>query len=242
MFYPLLRYTHSRFLCLFPAVFPLLIVFLFAGCGGSPPLILDSRIEVFGYQEDSDLEPVERLSVFVRVKDAQGTEDLDRMVVFSDAQELFWSAGPRKWKNAAEGDSDPLIGTSDLEMPAEKGFPRGAYRIAVYDRAGRKAETVVYLGQPRYSYTKEDFPVLEAEGDLLNIKPGGAGDLQVIGYDSEGNLGKSVTLETPVPAEIRLSSSFGEGGRSLPSCIRLIREDHEIGVRLVTGCFSVPNR
>lgn len=85
--------------------------------------------------------PVEILSVFVHVYDADGTAEISDLWIISDEYELVWHLEENRWEPHETGDG-LWIGSSALGMPGGAPFPRGSLRVLVADLSGRESEAV----------------------------------------------------------------------------------------------------
>jgi len=81
----------------------------------------------------------ETLTLFARVSDADGLEDLDGLYVMNDQSQLFWRLTPETWV-VDRSASGTWIGSTALAMPEDEPLPAGAYRVIVQDIAGQTAE------------------------------------------------------------------------------------------------------
>lgn len=81
----------------------------------------------------------ETLTLFARVSDADGLDDLDALYVMNDQAQLFWRLTPEDWV-VDRSDSGTWIGSTALAMPEEEPLPAGVYRVIVQDIAGQTAE------------------------------------------------------------------------------------------------------
>ena len=81
----------------------------------------------------------ETLTLFARVSDADGLQDLDALYVMNDDAQLFWRLTPQDWV-IDRSDSDLWIGSTALAMPEDEPLPAGVYRVIVQDIAGQTAE------------------------------------------------------------------------------------------------------
>lgn len=81
----------------------------------------------------------ETLTLFARVSDADGLEDLDGLYVMNDQAQLFWRLTPETWV-VDRSVSGTWIGSTALAMPADEPLPAGIYRVIVQDIAGQTAE------------------------------------------------------------------------------------------------------
>ena len=81
----------------------------------------------------------ETLTLFARVSDADGLDDLDALYVMNDEAQLFWRLTPEVWV-VDRSDSGTWIGSTALAMPSDEPLPAGVYRVIVQDIAGQTAE------------------------------------------------------------------------------------------------------
>lgn len=81
----------------------------------------------------------ETLTLFARVSDADGLDDLDALYVMNDDAQLFWRLTPEVWV-VDRSDSGTWIGSTALAMPSDEPLPAGVYRVIVQDIAGQTAE------------------------------------------------------------------------------------------------------
>ena len=87
----------------------------------------------------------ETLTLFARVSDADGLDDLDALYVMNDAAQLFWRLTPEDWV-VDRSDSGTWIGSTALAMPSDEPLPAGVYRVIVQDIAGQTAEESFRIG------------------------------------------------------------------------------------------------
>ena len=81
----------------------------------------------------------ETLTLFARVSDADGLDNLDALYVMNDQSQLFWRLTPEDWV-VDRSDSGTWIGSTALAMPEDEPLPAGVYRVIVQDIAGQTAE------------------------------------------------------------------------------------------------------
>lgn len=81
----------------------------------------------------------ETLTVFARVSDDDGLQDLEALFVMNDQAQLFWRLTPEDWVIDRSGPG-VWIGSTALAMPADEGVPAGGYRVIVQDAGGQIAE------------------------------------------------------------------------------------------------------
>ena len=81
----------------------------------------------------------ETLTVFARVSDPDGLQDLDALFVINDTAQLFWRLTPQDWV-VDQANDGTWIGSTALAMPENESLPSGIYRAVVQDIAGQTAE------------------------------------------------------------------------------------------------------
>ena len=126
---------------------PLVAVTLFlAACTPRPPEILRVEGEVRLVTDREADREYEQLALFVEGEDPDGFDDLDEVVLLNDASGLYWRIDRSAWVVTREG---RWIGSAALTMPLVSAFPRGEYRVVLYDAGGNSQETNVFLEDPR---------------------------------------------------------------------------------------------
>ena len=130
---------------------------LLASCSGEPPVINRVSAQLL-YVEDLEAGTVaEELSVHVVPEDEDGLDDLEYLHVISDGAELYWTLDSSTWTRT-RSQNDEWLGTARLAMPAGAGFPRGEYRVLLYDLSGDSDEDRFRLDAPVLDPATISFP------------------------------------------------------------------------------------
>ncbi len=144
------------------------LVFTAVACNETPPEI----IQVYS-QGNFLYDPGQRtitpgISLFIHVEDEDGIDDIDRIYIIRDDEELFWELAPESWSEK-EQDGVIWIGTSGISYPPSLPGVSGTFRIIVIDAAGERTEIEEYIGFPG-NVKESDFPLLEINGrDSIRI-------------------------------------------------------------------------
>lgn len=115
----------------------------------------------------------ETLTIFAQVWDADGIEDLDRLFVINDQEQIFWRLSSDDWVIDQSGSGAPWIGSTALAMPEDKSLPGGIYRVIVQDISGKTTEI-------RFQITENDGPRMTQLAEEINATFQGD-ELAVIG-------------------------------------------------------------
>ncbi len=144
------------------------LFFLTISCNETPPEI----IQIYS-QGNFLYDPGQRtitpiISLFIHVEDEDGIDDIDRIYIIRDDEELFWELDPESWSEI-EQDGVVWIGTSGISYPPSLSGISGTFRIIVIDAAGERTEIEEYIGFPG-NVKEPDFPLLEINGrDSIRI-------------------------------------------------------------------------
>ncbi|RPJ06364.1 MAG: hypothetical protein EHM28_10190 [Spirochaetaceae bacterium] len=143
------------------------------GCSDNPPQILESewrmtllynRVLGTGYQ---------KLSVFVRADDKDGTEDLAAIHVVNDEAELYWTIPQESWESAQQRGNN-WVGSNSIVMQDNTPFPVGSYRVLLTDKSGKSVETSFYLKRQNTETNSARLPSVNAGDGKISI----SGDIQ----------------------------------------------------------------
>ncbi len=116
--------------------------------------------------------PVEILSVFVHVYDADGTAEISDLWIISDEYELVWHLEENRWETHETGDA-LWIGSSALGMPGGAPFPRGSLRVLVADLSGRESESVFRMPSSAREISAGARPRIELQDGLESVHVAG---------------------------------------------------------------------
>ena len=129
----------------------------------------------------------ESASLYLRVFDSDGAEDLDALYLVHDVSELFWELSTDRWV-MREIDEDVWVGADRLTMPGLARFPSGQYRLIIRDLAGEEVElTIPVADHP----SEGGRPNVTLSGDLLVVEPDrGAGAYEIWFYSGTQRLSR----------------------------------------------------
>jgi hypothetical protein len=190
----------------------LLAVLLVCSCSGNPPRISRVSAQLL-YEKDLVSGRIdEELALFVVPEDKDGLDDLEYLHVISDRAELYWSLDSSAWTRA-KGQSDEWIGSARLAMPPNERFPRGSFRVLLYDLAGDSDEQTFTLPPEAPEISTLPFPQATVAGGRITAS-GPSEWLTLLVYTTSDRFVKSfpaqargVDLET-----IRRTDSALRGG------------------------------
>jgi hypothetical protein len=145
----------------------LLLLFLLAlaACTPRPPEILRVEVEVRLVTDRVAGRDYEQLSLFVQGEDPDGFEDLDEVVLLNDQSGLFWRIDRNSWVVVRGG---AWMGSAALTMPLLGAFPRGEYRILIYDAGGNSEEEFVSIDAPREAVDEPELIFDDGGVELLS--------------------------------------------------------------------------
>ncbi len=116
-----------------------------SACTPRPPEILRVEGEVRLVTDRAAGQEYEQLSLFVQAEDLDGFDDLDEVVLLNDESGLFWRIDRSSWV-VVRGDT--WMGSAGLTMPLLGAFPRGEYRLLIYDAGGNSEEEFLLIDAP----------------------------------------------------------------------------------------------
>lgn len=120
-------------------------VLVLAACTPRPPEILRVEAEIRLVTDREIDREYEQLSLFLEGEDPDGFDDLDEVVLLNDNAGLYWRIDRSAWVVTREG---RWVGSAGLSMPLLSTFPRGAYRVLLYDAGGNSQETILSVEDP----------------------------------------------------------------------------------------------
>lgn len=159
-----LKKTTTRYtVCLWLLVFS---AFILSGCETNPP-----EINQFFWQMNFSAGTAgdsfnECLSVFIAASDEEGTDDIEKMVVYSDVNQLYWEI-PFAELEQKEKDGIKWYGTNGIVMPGYAAFPVGEYTVRIADYAGHIAERTLMLTASKNPDGPVSLPSISISGNQL---------------------------------------------------------------------------
>jgi len=179
--------------------FMFLILMLSVSCTRTEPRITYGFLKIVQYQGDDG--PQEYFSFFILAEDEDGFENLDKLYLFHDREQLRWQINSGEWLHY-NIDGKNWIGTRSIAV-LHGSLPRGVYRAVLFNKGGERTErNFTYDGNVRFP-----FPELVISGGIYTVNSLWPVNRLVI-YDSAGNILSTVTLEnlTDSIAQLRLPS------------------------------------
>ena len=134
---------------------------LLTACEISPPETLDLFWKRVMFENLELGRTYETLTIFAQVWDADGLEDLDRLLVIHDQEQLYWQLSSDDWVIDQSGLGVPWIGSTALAMPENDSLPGGIYRVIVQDISGKTAEI-------RFQVTENDSSRMTQLAEAIN--------------------------------------------------------------------------
>ncbi|MBN1699114.1 MAG: hypothetical protein JW881_16465 [Spirochaetales bacterium] len=150
-------------------IFPLLAVcLLLPGCTREPPEIHQIFWQLNIRRDTGRGETYEQLSLFISAGDPDGIEDLEKIYLLNDKENLYWEINSETWYKA-DMHGQIWIGSNTLAMHDRSPFPEGDYRIMLQDLGGEYAERSFTLNTPNIK-RKITFPEPAIRENTLTIK------------------------------------------------------------------------
>lgn len=222
------------------------VPYLFSGCTGAPPQILEQKEQLLGVNNLTLGSRYEQLSVFVRAQDEDGFSDLEYLYVINDAAGLYWTFTPDTWEKTESGGST-WIGSSSIVMADYSALPRGEYRVVLVDLSGARDEKQFAVAAPALKLDSMSFPILTVSGDRVQVHaarspaPGGSGAQSVDILVDEGATGTpstGATVKTVTGTDVTIPQLTGHTvsqGQKLS--LYVAARDEGTGIRLISGPY-----
>jgi len=169
------------------SLFLILIFLVTASCSRTKPEIAFGFIKMVLYQGET--EPEEYYSFFIIPEDDDGIENLEKLYIYHDREQLRWEVDKDEWiKHTHEGKE--WIGTRSITT-RDGILPKGLFRVVLVNKGGESSERdFVYDGIIRYP-----FPEFEIEDNLYTVISEWPAN-RLICYDRSGNYISTITLES----------------------------------------------
>ena len=168
-----------------------------AGCETRAPELRELHWQLVDFHDQSLDDRYEALSLFARVSDADGADDLDELYLIFEAGELYWRLTADDWIQT-DRNGAVWIGSTTLAMPGREPFPPGEYRVLVVDIGGERAELRFVLPARR---SATPAPEVRATDTGFTVRGATDYELWVL---AEGNLVATIDATEPVDLVRRL--------------------------------------
>lgn len=152
--------------------FPILIFFIFLillSCSRKAPEIYEHYWQLNIIKDTETNRIYEKLSFFINANDEDGIDDIEKLYLIHDTEELFWELNPQTWHKASIH-GETWIGTNGVQMPNNAGIPEGDYRIVLEDISGEYDEETFVLTRLDTKKSTIVFPKPEIKDRKLFVK------------------------------------------------------------------------
>jgi len=167
--------------------FTFLTAVLLMSCSRAEPEITFGFIKLVLYESETGYN--EHFSFFVIPQDDDGMENLDKMYLYHDREQLRWRITSDEWLRSTHDGKD-WIGTRSIAI-SEGSLPRGVFRAVLVNKGGESSQrTFTYDGSVRFP-----FPEIEITDGRYNVVSQWP-ENKLICYDSSGNYSATVTLSS----------------------------------------------
>ncbi len=217
---------YTVFLCLL-----MLAGLVFSGCETNPP-----QINQFFWQMNLAAGTAgesfhESLSVFIAASDEEGTDDIEKIVVYSNVNQLYWEI-PFSELEQKEKDGTKWYGTNGIVMPGYASFPVGEYTVRIADYAGHIAEKTLMLTATKNPDGPVSLPSLSTNGNQVTCRSI-LGNPQLWIYSTADELMEIVEL-AGTSFDLSLVSNPGDA-----AYIRIYVYDKKLGVGIIRGDYYI---
>ena len=203
-------------------------------CTGEAPRIVQVFWQLNAVQDRAAESLYESLTLFVHVEDADGAEDLATIYLLHDRDELFWQLDSDEWARHEESD-EVWVGSNDISMPTNEGFPRGRYRLEVVDQAGERDRSEIYLSAEPIALSEIRFPEAQVTDGAVTIRS--LREEHSLWFYDSGDLPLKVfpTNARRVPLDSVLNQRDRESARTL----YLYVYDETMGIGIISGPYEL---
>jgi len=167
-------------------VFLLIIVLISLSCTRSKPEITYGFLQLVLYQGETGVN--EQFSFFIIPNDGDGINNLDKLYLYHDREQLRWQINSDEWISY-EDDGRTWIGTRSISV-AEGNLPRGVYRAVLFNKGGESTErNFTFDGNINYPFP--ELTISEGNYTINSTWPVN----RLICYDSAGNYVTDILVE-----------------------------------------------
>ncbi|MBN2444785.1 MAG: hypothetical protein JXJ04_25740 [Spirochaetales bacterium] len=147
----------------------LLLILFLGSCSRKAPEIYDYYWQINIIDDVETKRTYEKLSLFVSVHDDDGIEDIEKIYLLHDEEELFWEINSQVWNNS-DLQGETWIGSNGIRMNDYSDIPEGEYRILLQDISGEYDEKTFLLKRPDVKKSNIIFPRPEMKEEKLFVK------------------------------------------------------------------------
>lgn len=174
-------------------LFLLLCLILFLGsCSDSAPKISQTFWQLNLVHDQKTGKNSQALTIFVMASDEDGVDDMDKMYVINDDNQLCWEVSGKDLRIEKYGENEVWMGSNFITMPdPQEKFPGGTYRIMLLDSSGERAKTSIVISNNIKS-APDKWPSLTKAADGVRVD--GKADY-VWGIQADGTFGGEFKVE-----------------------------------------------
>jgi hypothetical protein len=170
-------------------------------CSRAKPDITFGFLQLVLYQGDSGVQ--EHFSFFIIPHDEDGIDNLDKLYLYNDKEQLCWEINNDEWI-IQQDDYRTWIGTRSITIP-EGTLPRGVYRAVLVNKGGESTER----NFPFDGNVKFPFPDIVISGGNYIVNSQWPVN-RLLCYDALGTFVNQITLQSltgPI-SQLNLSSNI----------------------------------
>ena len=165
----------------------ILVLAFSLSCSRSKPDITFGFLQLVLYQGDAEVQ--EHFSFFIIPHDEDGIDNLDKLYLYNDKEQLRWLINNDEWITYQD-DYRLWIGTRSISMP-EGELPRGVYRAVLFNKGGESTErSFSYDGNVRFP-----FPDIVFSGGNYTVNSQWPVN-RLLCYDSSGTFVNEIVLQS----------------------------------------------
>ena len=197
---------------------------ILGSCSESAPKISQTFWQVNLMHDQTTGKNSQALTLFVMASDDDGVDDMDKMYVINDENQLYWEISGKDLRLEKYGESEVWIGSNFITMtdPSDP-IPSGTYRVMLLDSSGERAESSVVI-RNNIKGAPDKWPMLQKIGTGVVVD--GNADY-VWGIQSDGTFGGEFEVKPGI---------LGAGSRRF-SYYYLYRYLPDQGYGLINGPF-----
>lgn len=165
----------------------LLLLILSLSCTRTKPEISYGFLQLVLYQGETGIQ--ERFSFFIIPQDEDGIENLDKLYLYNDKEQLRWQINSDEWIKHSDSDKKIWIGTRSITV-AEGSMPRGVYRAVLVNKGGESAEKS-FTFDANVMYIFPELTISNGNYSIISAWPGN----RLICYDNSGAYISDIPVE-----------------------------------------------
>ena len=146
------------------------LVLILGSCSESAPKISQTFWQINLVHDQKTGKNSQALTIFVMASDDDGVDDMDKMYVINDEQQLYWEISGSSLRSEKYGENEVWMGSNFITMSnPEESIPSGTYRIMLLDSSGERAKSSVVINN-NIKAVPEKWPSLTRMGDGVKVE------------------------------------------------------------------------